>query len=206
MSRGEIVERFDLERVSKAPAIFDRAKLDWMNRSYMAARTPERLALEAEPYFVGAGLIPAQPDARIRAWLAQAVDAVRTHVDHLDQLPAESAIIFGFDPDGPRLDEEARTILGTPTALAVAREFSRAVEQQGRLTLDLYRAAAAQVKAATGQKGRNLFHPIRAALTGRPSGPELDRLIPLYEEGSQLDLPRKVMSCRERLRAVLSSL
>jgi hypothetical protein len=74
------------------------------------------------------------------------------------------------------------------------------------LTLDLYRAAAAQVKAATGQKGRHLFHPIRAALTGRASGPELDRLIPLYEEGSRLDLPRKVMSCRERLQAVLSSL
>lgn len=206
LSRDEIVQRFDLERVSKAPAIFDRAKLDWMNRSYIAASTPERLALEAEPYFVKAGLIPAQQDASVRAWLAQAADAVRTHVDHLDQLPAETAIIFGFDPDSTPLDDEARAILSVPQALGVAREFSRAVEQHETLTLDLYRAAAAQVKTATGQKGRNLFHPIRAALTGRASGPELERLIPLYEEGSRLVLPRKVMSCRERLHAVLSGL
>ena len=51
--------------------------------------------------------------------------------------------------------------------------------------------------------GRNLFHPIRAALTGRDSGPELEKLIPLYEEGSRLNLPRKVMSCRERLRSIM---
>jgi hypothetical protein len=36
------------------------------------------------------------------------------------------------------------------------------------------------------------------------SGPELDRLIPIYEEGSGLNLPRRVMSCRERLAAVLN--
>ncbi len=59
------------------------------------------------------------------------------------------------------------------------------------------------VKKATGQKGRQLFHPIRAALTGLGSGPELDRLIPIYEEGSRLSLPRRVMSCRDRLAALL---
>jgi hypothetical protein len=62
------------------------------------------------------------------------------------------------------------------------------------------------VKANTRQKGRNLFHPIRAALTGHGSGPEMEKLIPLYESGSRLNLPRKVMSCRERLHAVLDSL
>jgi hypothetical protein len=58
----------------------------------------------------------------------------------------------------------------------------------------------------TGQKGKSLFHPVRAALTGRASGPELDRLIPIYEAGSRLALPRRVMSCRERLEAVLAAL
>jgi nondiscriminating glutamyl-tRNA synthetase len=61
------------------------------------------------------------------------------------------------------------------------------------------------VKTNTHQKGRSLFHPIRAALTGRGSGPELEKLIPLYESGSQLNLPRKVMSCRERLQAILGA-
>ena len=75
--------------------------------------------------------------------------------------------------------------------------------EQDRLTPEIYRDIVGQVKAATHQKGRNLFHPIRAALTGRDSGPEMEKLIPLYEDGSRLALPRQVMSSRERLRAIL---
>jgi len=40
-------------------------------------------------------------------------------------------------------------------------------------------AWTAQVKDATGRKGRALFHPLRLALTGRETGPELARLLPL---------------------------
>ena len=58
-----------------------------------------------------------------------------------------------------------------------------------------------EVKAKTGAKGKDLFHPVRIALTGSHSGPEFDKLIPILEEGSQLDLPQHVMSVRERLAA-----
>ena len=77
-------------------------------------------------------------------------------------------------------------------------------DEKENLTPETYREIVGQVKANTHQKGRNLFHPIRAALTGRGSGPEMEKLIPLYESGSRLNLPRKVMSCRERLHAVLA--
>ncbi len=205
LAAEEIVRLFELSRVSKAPAIFDRAKLDWMNRSYINATPSEELVDIALPHFAAAGLIPLQPDPEIRAWLAQLIDVVKTHVDHLDQLPAESAIVYGFATDPPQLHPEAAAILGNPEALAVACEFARLVEEAGPLTIDGYREIAAEVKAVTRQKGKKLFHPMRAALTGFPSGPELERLVPLYEEGSRFNLPRRVMSCRERLRAVLSA-
>jgi glutamyl-tRNA synthetase len=35
-----------------------------------------------------------------------------------------------------------------------------------------------KLKAATGRKGRDLFHPLRLALTGRENGPELRALLP----------------------------
>ena len=88
----------------------------------------------------------------------------------------------------------------------MAYEFARLVEEKERLSPERYREIAGLVKTATRQKGRNLFHPIRAALTGRGSGPDLEKLILLYEDGSRLNLPRKVMSCRERLRAILNSM
>jgi nondiscriminating glutamyl-tRNA synthetase len=198
----EIVRNFDLMRVSKSPAIFDRTKLDWVNRSYISSEASETLAELAEPYFVQTGLIPPQPDSSIRSWLAGVVDLIKTRVDRLEQFPEKSAIIF----EAPPLDEDARATLAQPAALAVAREFARLVEERETLTPEAYKEIVGQVKASTGQKGKNLFHPIRAVLTGCASGPELERLIPLYEQGSRLSLLHKVLSCRERIHTVLNSL
>jgi nondiscriminating glutamyl-tRNA synthetase len=205
LSLREIVALFDFGRVSKSPAIFDSAKLNWMNRTYIGRMNPESLAQAAEPHFAAAGLIPQNPDPSVFAWFAALVETIKTHADHLSGLPAAADIVYGFQADLPPLNDEARQILSPPEALAVAREFARLVEPHQTLTLDAYKEIVGQVKTATRQKGRNLFHPIRAALTGRGSGPELDRLIPLYEQGSRLTLPRRVMSCRERLQCVLQS-
>jgi len=206
MALDQIAGLFELSRVSRSPAIFDRAKLDWMNRSYIGRMPAEQLAARAHGYFAAAGLIPTRPGEAVLQWLALVLDAVRSHVDHLDQLPKETSIIYGFESDPPDLDADARDTLRQPAALAVAVEFTKLVEERGTVTLEGYREILGQLKAATKQKGKALFHPIRAALTGRGSGPELEKLIPIYEEGSRLELPRRVMSCRERLRAVLNSL
>ena len=42
------------------------------------------------------------------------------------------------------------------------------------------------MKAATGQKGKHLFHPIRVALTGEAGGPELDLAVPAIDRGAEL--------------------
>jgi nondiscriminating glutamyl-tRNA synthetase len=204
MSLNEITQYFDLNRVQKNPAIFDSAKLNWMNRTYINKTSGESLADKAQDFFVQAGLIPAQPDPGILSWLALLIDVVKTHVDHLDQLPNESGIIYGFEAS-LELQPNVRDLLCKPEARAVADEFAHIVENKETLTVETYREIVGQVKTKTGQKGRHLFHPIRAALTGQDSGPEMEKLIPLYEAGSRLNLPRKVMSCRERLRAVLNA-
>jgi glutamyl/glutaminyl-tRNA synthetase len=45
-----------------------------------------------------------------------------------------------------------------------------------------------EVKTATGVKGKELYFPIRIALTGAHSGPEFDKVIPLIEEGAAMGL------------------
>jgi len=115
-------------------------------------------------------------------------------------------VIFGLDSGAPLLRAGAREALSQPGALQVVLEFERLVGERQVLTREAYREVVAEVKNATGKKGKSLFHPLRAALTGRESGPELERLVPLYEEGSRLDLPRKVMSCKERIESILGSL
>jgi nondiscriminating glutamyl-tRNA synthetase len=57
-----------------------------------------------------------------------------------------------------------------------------------------------EVKAETGAKGKELFHPIRVMLTGSHSGPDFDRVIPIIEQGNHLQLPRHVLSVCERVQ------
>jgi glutamyl/glutaminyl-tRNA synthetase len=205
MPLREIAGQFDLSRVLKHPAVFDGTKLDWMNRQHIARTPAGRLADRAAGFFQAAGLLPAELDEKLQSWFAGVVEALKTRVDHLDQFVREAEIIYGFPADPPPLEEKVRDLLSRPDERSVAEEFARLAGESEVLTPEKYRQIVGRVKTATGQKGRRLFHPIRAALTGRDAGPEMDLLIPLYEEGSRLNLPRKVMSCRERLQAVLRS-
>jgi nondiscriminating glutamyl-tRNA synthetase len=204
MSLDEIAREFNLTRIQKSPATFDSKKLDWMNRSYINLASDDVLADLSTQFFIDAGLIPAGPTSEILAWLKRVIAVMKMRVDHLDQLPAEAAVIYGLDPAAPQIYTEAREILGTPEGTAVANEFTRLVDENPDLTPESYREIVRKVKDTTRQKGRILYHSIRAALTGRGSGPELEKLIPLYEEGSRLQLPRTVMSCRERLHTILA--
>ena len=61
-----------------------------------------------------------------------------------------------------------------------------------------------EIKTETGAKGKELFHPVRIALTGAHSGPEFDKVIPIVEEGSRLDLPVHVPGVRERIEQFMS--
>jgi nondiscriminating glutamyl-tRNA synthetase len=83
--------------------------------------------------------------------------------------------------------------------LAVFVELAQA--DSSPMTPERFKAIMNEVKAKSGAKGKDLFHPVRVALTGSHSGPEFDKLIPILEEGSGLTLPHHVMSVGERLTA-----
>jgi glutamyl-tRNA synthetase/nondiscriminating glutamyl-tRNA synthetase len=71
--------------------------------------------------------------------------------------------------------------------------------REKQLAPEQFKKIVNEVKAETGAKGKELFHPIRIVITGSHSGPEFDKLIPILEEGSRLILPKPVLSVRERV-------
>jgi hypothetical protein len=92
----------------------------------------------------------------------------------------------------------------------VVRALADVAASTGRLIdRDVFRAAAMRVREMTGLKGKALFHPLRVALTGDDSGPELDLAVPAIERGAQLDASAglaPVLSCLERARDVAAHL
>ena len=89
-----------------------------------------------------------------------------------------------------RSPENAEVIQSAKTGVVLAAFAARVLVEAAPLTAERFKAMMKEVQKESGVKGKELYHPVRVMLTGAHSGPEFDKLIPLIEEGSQLQLPR----------------
>jgi nondiscriminating glutamyl-tRNA synthetase len=135
-------------------------------------------------------------------WFARLLALLVPYVDHLNQLPTKAAAILGFDPDAARAIPENSAILSADSVRTVLGELAHRVRAHSDIiTGEDFKQWMNDIKAASGVKGKELFHPVRIALTGTHSGPEFDKLIPLIEEGASLGLG--IPSVRERIETFL---
>jgi len=201
-SPEELKKEFSLERVTPSPAVFDMEKLYWLNRHYIKQSPPERIEKLAEPFFVRAGLLPDDLDEATRAWFGKVIALLAPSVDRLEQLPERARLIFSYDAAEAVKAPDNTEVLTAPKTSEVLAAFAHEVEgDPSPMTPEHFKAIMNEVKAKTGAKGKDLFHPVRIALTGSHSGPEFDKLVPILEEGSRLNLPHPVLNVRERLAA-----
>jgi nondiscriminating glutamyl-tRNA synthetase len=196
----ELVAHFSLEHITRSPAVFDLEKLNWMNRHYLKECPPRLLAEMSVPFLAKAGIMAEPVSEEVILWLGRVLEAVLKNVDHLDQLPSATQLIFEYDAPAAVTKDETRHVAEDAAARAVLAAFIPKVLAADQLTYERFREITKAVQKETGKKGKDLFHPIRVALTGEVSGPELEKLIPIFEEGSKLALPRPVKSCAQRLR------
>jgi len=172
MLAPEMARRFDVARVSHSSAVFDTEKLAWMNRHYMKVCEPNRLVDLVMPWFGPAFAEASAGKAAVAALLPLAVGAV----DRLEEIPDRVKFVFAWDQA-----EAARLVAAEVDGAKVVAAFAEAITGAGPLTKESFRAAATKAREVTGIKGKALFHPIRVALTGMDSGPELDLAIPAID-------------------------
>lgn len=200
LSTQELVEQFSLDHVIKSSAVFDPEKLKWLNRHYMKETPLRRLVELSLPMLVQANYLSEPASEPVRAWLERVLDAVLKNLDHLSQVASAVRLIFEYDSVAVISGDETRHVVEDAGAREVLKVFIPRVLAEPTLTYERFREIAKSVQKETGKKGKDLFHPIRVALTGANSGPELEKLIPIFEEGAKLPLARHVKSVAERLR------
>jgi nondiscriminating glutamyl-tRNA synthetase len=213
-SRDELVKEFSLERVTPSPAVFDMEKLYWLNRHYIKGSSPERIEKLALPYYTRAlnqEPVEAGSEAAHHSWPAEVVTwfgsitrMLAPSLDRLEQLPEKASLIFNYDAKAAlAAPDNAEVLAWAQTSAVLERFIVKILEDEsaheGRLTSEQFKKIVNEVKAETGAKGKELFHPIRIAVTGSHSGPEFDKLVPILEEGSRLPLPKHVLSVRDRV-------
>jgi nondiscriminating glutamyl-tRNA synthetase len=198
-SKDELIKEFSLQRVNAAPAVFDTEKLHWLNRHYIKQSPPERIHQLGGEFLQRAGLLPAQASGSVIGWAHSLIDLLVPYVNKLDELPEKAKIIFNHDAKAALALPENAEVFAGEKSKAVAQAFARRAESESPLTPERFKAIMDEIKAETGAKGKDLFHPVRIMLIGSHSGPDFNKLIPLIEEGSRLELPVKVKSVRERV-------
>jgi glutamyl-tRNA synthetase len=158
MSRGELVERFTLDRVSPSAAQFDYAKLDWMNAVYIRALPREDLA-HAQLLWLGE-----QGYDWDAQRVARAVPLVQQRMEKLSDFPAVAGFLFeDVQPDPADLDGGGPMIAAARDALAGLEPF----------TTEAIEAALRGEAERLGLKPRQAFQPIRVAVTGSDVSPPL---------------------------------
>lgn len=183
--REQFISLFDERRLSKSPAVFDTNKLAWMNNHYMKKADLERIVALAVSHLQQAGRLPEEMSPQQQAWVEELVALQQ------EKLVAASDIVLLSDLfflDELQPEEEAKQVLAEEQVPAVLKRFAEILEEVESFSVEGIQAAIKQVQKDTGYKGKQLFMPIRAALTGQTHGPDLNRS--LYLLGKEKILKR----------------
>ena len=165
----QLVERFEITKVHKGGAIFDRDRLDHLNGVYIRSMTDEQLALRLRPW------VPEEIDDTD---LLRIVPLVKERLVRLGDV--HDLVAFVWEPDevvaswyGPELLVPKK---GTPdearTALQAGRERLNELDDAD-FSADLLEQRCREAADAVGMKAGAFFSPLRVAVTGRTVTPPL---------------------------------
>ena len=181
MSKEAIIASFTLERVSKSPAVFDIDKLNWMNQQYIKQLSTTDLKdlllpyIEKSEYRTNVAALP-------ESTLFVLIEAIR---DHLVCLGDVSNLLDVFFRE-TEYEAEALEVLQEENVLLVLESFRDELPEFTQ-PLELKDFIKSIVKK-TKLKPKNVYMPLRSALSGRTHGPELPNLI--YVWGRENTLTR----------------
>lgn len=165
LETDRLVREIDLSRLGVSNVILDPEKLEWLAGEHIRRMSPGALA-DRLAEFVDPALLPRDAASRIRV-----AEALR---ERITTFSGAAELLRQFKPPDPmQWSEAARAALetsGTRRTLEVAAEALASVEPwDGSRAMEAIREAG----RAIGVKGRTLFMPIRAAVTGEIGGPDL---------------------------------
>ncbi|MFQ5882339.1 MAG: glutamate--tRNA ligase [Candidatus Methylomirabilales bacterium] len=193
-SREELIRYFDISRVGHTPAVFDQAKLDWLNAHYLREADPKRLADLLVPFWRQAGILPEEIEAKAGSWSSSGrpgtfgetvILAFRERAKTLRELAQASGFLFraSVDYDGKAVEKYLR-----PEALTSLRELCGRLQKVTPFNAATLEGLYRDFVAEKGLKLGDVAQPTRLALTGRMVSPPLFQVMELL--GREICLQR----------------
>jgi glutamyl-tRNA synthetase len=185
-SRDELVRLFDIKDVSSAGAVFDVAKLEWLDQAYLKATDGARLAALVRPFVERAGLVPPDPTR-----LARMADTLRERAKTLVEMVEIGR--FYFVPPAEYEAKAAEKFLTPAGSLRLGRLTERleALADFGAPAIEqVYRDLAAEL----GLKLVDLAQLSRVAVTGRTVSPPIFEVLAILGREESLARLRRAQA------------
>ena len=175
-SHDQLIDLFDENRLSTSPAAFDAKKLEWINNTYVKQAPLEKVVELALPHLKAAGRVSENPSAAEMEWVTKLVSLYHEQVSYGAEVVEVSELFFR---DELHIDGAAKAELANETAPVVIKAMREQLENldEADFTAENIKPLTKAVQKATGVKGRQLFMPIRIAVSGQMHGPELPSVI-----------------------------
>lgn len=172
MTRDEMAAAFTADRLNDSAAVFDQAKLLWMNAQYMARLSSEELVAAVRPFAEELGLAGVDPGR-----LATAVELHRVRAQTLRELAAALPMYFQERVEyDPALVEK---YLGDAALLATLRELAARYEALPEFSVAALDETLRTLATERGVKAGVLIHPLRLGVSGQTGGPGVFDLVAL---------------------------
>ncbi|MFP4187019.1 MAG: glutamate--tRNA ligase, partial [Acholeplasmataceae bacterium] len=164
MSKETIIESFDPERLARAPAMFDKEKLAYINSRYIKKLSTGELADRARPFLEREGIgIPSD------TWLEELVGVLQDRMTHIGEV---TELYHDFFHDDFVLTDEAKRFLVENESRALLEHFLERIGNSD-FSKDAIERAIKETSTETEIRGKPLYMGLRIATTGDMHGPSL---------------------------------
>lgn len=180
-SLEELIQIFDPKRISKAPAVFDIKKLQWVNAHYIKKLPLDKLMDITLPHLKKAYDITDKSEK----WLQDLIALYQSHISYGKQIVTETELFF---QDEIHLNDECKEFMKEESIPNTIHVFREEILKVSEWTPENISIAITNTKEKAGVKGKMLFMPIRIQVSGIMHGPELPNTI--YLLGKDITLKR----------------
>jgi glutamyl/glutaminyl-tRNA synthetase len=174
-SLDEACGMFDLDKVSKSPAVFDVTRLNWFNGNYIRQTPLPEITDRALPF-----LSAYDVGQYSRSQLEEIVATVRERLVTLSEIT--EAVRFFFEKQVQISPELNETLMCTDNSKKVLNAVLQQLNTFPWGDAKGCKATIDEIGKQLGLKGKDLYWPVRAALQGTTSGPDLGQTLSILGE------------------------
>ncbi len=161
-SIDELVDEFSIERIQKSGAIFDVKKLNWMNNYYIKKLTSKEI-LDLSQKFIPKEMKVNQ----------EMINLIYEKLERLVDIPDELDFLFNYKLE----NDECYQICKKEESQKIIAILLSLIKKQENLNSENFKKLVMMIQDDTKIKGKNLWMPIRLAITGQMHGPDIGSIV-----------------------------